>query len=166
MNRRQVLAEMETARGELLKAIEGLGPEGMLAPGAVGDWSVRDVLQHISLWEAELVKLLVHLPKGRIPPGERYAGKVDIDKLNAKWHAETKDRPLEHVLADFHAVRKQTVRRLETLTDADLDIAKTLPWLRGRPLWEWVADDTWEHDREHAEQIRAWREARGSEGDQ
>ena len=152
---------MEAARGELQKVIDGLSDEELLAPGVVGGWSVRDVLQHISLWEAELVKLLVHLPQGRKPPGERYSGEVDIDKLNAKWHAETRDRPLEHVLTDFQAVRKQTVRRVEALADADLEVVKPHSWLRGRPVWVWIADETWEHDREHAEQIRAWREARG-----
>jgi uncharacterized damage-inducible protein DinB len=151
---------MESSRRELLDAIAGLSDEELLEPGVVGEWSVRDVLQHISLWEAELVKLLVHVQQRRRPTGDRFAGKIDIDALNARWHAETKDRPLDSVQADFAAVRQQTQRRLNEVGEADLANAKLVPWLKGRPLWQWVFEDTAEHDHEHAAQIRAWREAR------
>ncbi|HET7009920.1 MAG TPA: DinB family protein [Anaerolineales bacterium] len=157
MNKRELLAELEASRGELLAAIEGLSPEEMLEPGAVGAWSVRDVLQHVSMWEAELVKLLSHVEQGRKPSGERWSGSIDLDTLNAKWHAETKDRPLEDVLADFQAVRRQMLRRMEALSDDDVTKVKPLKWLRGRPLWQWISEDTSEHDREHAGQIASWR---------
>ncbi len=160
MNRSELVSAMDTSRAELLDAIVGLSDEQMLEPGVVGDWSVRDVLQHISLWEAELVKLLVHVQQRRRPTGDRFAGKIDIDTLNARWHAETKDRPLDSVQADFAAVRQQTQRRLNDVGEADLANAKLVPWLKGRPLWQWVFEDTAEHDQEHAAQIRAWREAR------
>jgi len=157
MNKQQLLAEMESARAEIVEAMAGLSDEAMLEPDIVGAWSVRDVLQHISLWEAELVKLLVHVQQRRRPVGERWSGKLDIDALNARWHAETRDRPLDRVRADFAGVRQQTQRRLNELAEADLTETRAFPWLKGRPLWQYVLEDSAEHDREHAEQIRAWR---------
>jgi uncharacterized damage-inducible protein DinB len=162
MNKQQLLAEMESARAEILEAMAGLSDEEMLEPDVVGAWSVRDVLQHISLWEAELVKLLVHVQQRRRPSGERWSGKLDIDALNARWHAETRDRPLDRVRADFAGVRQQTQRRLNELAEADLTETRAFPWLKGRPLWQYVFEDTIEHDREHAEQIRAWRKGTGA----
>jgi hypothetical protein len=157
MNKQELLSAMETSRREILASIAGLSDEQMLTPGAVGEWSVRDVLQHISLWEAETVKLLAHVKQGRRPTGERWAGRLDVDALNARWHAETKDRPLEAVRADFTAVRQQTQRRLNDVSDEELADAHLFPWLKGRPLWKYVFEDTAEHDAEHAAQIRAWR---------
>ncbi len=160
MTKQELLDSMDHSRHDLLAAIAGMSDEEMLEPGAVGEWSVRDVLQHISLWEAELVKLLVHVQQRRRPSGDRFAAKIDIDALNARWHAETKDRPLEAVRADFSAVRQQTQRRLNEASEADLANARLVPWLKGRPLWQWVFEDTAEHEQEHAAEIRAWREAR------
>jgi uncharacterized protein (TIGR03083 family) len=158
MNRSEIVSALESARRELLEAIDGLTPEQMARPGAVGEWSVRDVLQHISLWEAELVRLLLHVKKGRRPGGERYSGEIDVDALNARWHEETRHRPLERVLDDFHAVRRQTLRWLDEFSDDELTRPRKAEWLRGEPLWRWIADDSFEHDQEHAAQIRAWRE--------
>jgi uncharacterized damage-inducible protein DinB len=148
---------MATSRRELLGAIAGLSDEELLTPGVVGEWSVRDVLQHVSLWEAEAVKLLVHLQQRRKPTGDRWSGNLDLDSLNARWHAETKERPLAAVRADFDAVRQQTIRRLNDLSDADLANPRLLPWLKGRPAWQYVFEDTAEHEQEHAEQINEWR---------
>lgn len=157
-------SRVETARQELLDAIDGLTPEQLLEPGVVGDWSVRDVLQHISLWEAELVRLLLHVDRGRRPGGERFSGKIDVDALNARWHEETRHRPLQSVLDDFHGVRRQSLRWLDQLSDDDLTRVRPEAWLRGRPLWRWIAEETFEHDQEHAEQVRQWRQARGRPG--
>jgi uncharacterized damage-inducible protein DinB len=163
MNKQELLSAMESARAEILEAMAGLSDEAMLEPNVVGAWSVRDVLQHISLWEAELVKLLVQTKQRRRPAGERWSGKLDMDALNARWHAETQDRPLDRVRTDFAAVRQQTQRRLNELAEADLTETRAFPWLKGRALWQYVLEDTIEHDREHADQIRAWRETRGIE---
>jgi hypothetical protein len=157
MNKQEILAELEAARASLVDAIDGLTPEQLLQHGVVEAWSVRDLLQHVSLWEAELVRLLAHLDQGRRPTGEALAPHPNFAKLNARWHAETKDRPLEDVLADFHGVRRQTVRWIQKLSDDDLTRVRPEKWLHGNPLWRWVADYSFEHEREHTDQIRAWR---------
>jgi hypothetical protein len=51
---------------------------------------------------------------------------------------------------------------LEFFTDKDLSDPKRYLWLGGQPLWEWVSGDTYNHDAEHLEQLRLWREKRGS----
>jgi len=162
MTRQEVLDALRASRADLLEAIAGLSPEQLLQPGVIERWSVRDVLQHLSLWEAELVRLLAHVEQGRRPTGEALSRRPNFADINARWHAETKDRPLEDVLQDFHGVRRQTMRRIDSLTDEDLSRVRPEAWLHGNPLWRWVADYTFEHEREHTEQVRAWRAARKS----
>ncbi len=157
MNKDEILTELSAARGQLLDAIDGLTPEQLLVNGVVEGWSVRDLLQHLSMWEAELVRLLAHLEQGRRPTGEALGASPDFDSLNARWHEETKDRPFERVLEDFHGVRRQTVRWIEMLSDDDLTRRRPETWLHGNPLWRWIADYSFEHEREHTAQIRTWR---------
>jgi uncharacterized protein (TIGR03083 family) len=156
MTKDEILDALEDEREKLLDAIEGLDDEQLSAPGASGDWSVKDMLYHLTMWEAELVKLLWQA-KQEAPPTTIHFGKVDVDSINARWFELGKDRPLEQVLDDLQAVRKQTVRRVETFNDADLNNPQRYPWLKNHPLWVWIAEDSFKHEAEHAEQINTWR---------
>jgi hypothetical protein len=84
-----------------------------------------------------------------------------VDEQNAAWFQEMHERPVERVLTDFGAIRPQSIRRVEGFSERDLTDPARYPWLKGRSLWEWIAGDTFEHDQEHGEQIRAWRASRG-----
>ena len=94
-------------------------------------------------------------------PGSAHFSGKSVDELNAAWYVEFQSRPLEPVQADFQAVRRQTERRVEAFSDKDLNDPGRYPWLKGHPLWEWVAGDSFEHEAEHAAQIRTWREQTG-----
>ncbi len=156
MNKQELVAALESGRTEFLKIIEGLPEEKMLEPGVVGDWSVKDILAHLSRWEAELVTLLFQAQQGD-KPTTAHMNDISVDELNAQWHAQTQDRPLDRVMVDWQGVRKQTIRRVEALADRDLNNPKRFDWLDGRPLVDWIASDSTKHEAEHAEQIRAWR---------
>jgi hypothetical protein len=161
MTKEEVLSALNSSRLALLDAIDGLSPEQLLQPNAVGEWSVRDILQHVSLWEAELVRLMMHVDQRRRPSGPGFASHPDFDAINARWHAETKDRPLERVLEDFHGVRRQTLRWVREFSAHDLTRKRPEPWLRGFPLARWIAVYSHEHEQEHAQAIRAWRKEAG-----
>lgn len=160
MTQDELFDQIEDERERLLEAIEGLPQEALLEAGVVGDWSIKDILAHLSGWEAELVKLLWNAKQGEKPKGEYFTG-APIDEINARWHAASQDRPLESVVDDFRGVRKQVLRRLENFSDEELNDPRRYSWLKDRPLWMWIAEGTYKHDAEHGEQIRAWRAKKG-----
>jgi hypothetical protein len=53
-------------------------------------------------------------------------------------------------------VRKQTIRRVSEFNDQDLNDLKRFPWLKETPLWQWIANDSYAHEEEHADAIREW----------
>ena len=61
------------------------------------------------------------------------------------------------MLEDYKAVRDQTLRQVERLTDGDLNDPRKFAWTDGETLAALIADGTLEHDREHIAQIFAWR---------
>ncbi len=160
MNKQELIAALENGRREFLKTIEGLPEENMIEPGVVGDWSVKDILAHLSRWEAELVTLLFQAQQGNRPTTVQLSD-ASTDELNAKWYAQTRERPLDRVMADFEGVRDQTIRRVQALADRDLDDPKRFDWLDGHPLVEWITSDSTKHEAEHGAQIRAWRDRLG-----
>jgi hypothetical protein len=165
MDKNQLLEALENGREQFLDLIEGLSEEELQQPDVVGDWSIKDILAHLSRWEGELVKLLWQARNGQRPTTMQLrelnpVSQESVDESNARWYAESRERPLELILADFHAVRNQTERRVEAFSEHDLSDPGRFAWLGGRPLWEWIKGDSFGHEAEHAAQIRAWLEGR------
>jgi uncharacterized protein (TIGR03083 family) len=158
MNKAELLVALKDEREKLRQAIAGLPDEVLTAEPVLGEWTIKDLLSHLTVWESELVTLLAFTRLGKRPTNvQGLTG--DTDTLNAKWYAEYKNRPLDRVLADFDGVRKQTIRQVESLADKELAGSK-YPWLKGEPLWKWIAEDSFGHEAEHTSQILAWREQR------
>lgn len=155
MKKSELLEALEKGREEFLDLLENLSEQELQQPNVVGDWSIKDILVHLSRWEAELVKLLYQAHQGT-PPTTQHFSAPDVDAVNARWYSESRQRSLERALEDFHAVRTQTLRRVEAFSDQDLNDVRRYPWLDGKPLWEWIEGDSFGHEAEHGEQIRVW----------
>jgi hypothetical protein len=160
MPKADVIADLRNARAKLLHAIEGLTDDQMLQVGAVGIWSVKDVLSHLVAWEAELVTTLSMLEQHkRLAP--RIVEIEDIDDWNDDQYRSSAARPLAAVLEDFHGVHKHLLGVLERLDNRTLDDNRLWPWMEGEPLSYLVAENAIWHEEEHADDIEAWREQNG-----
>ncbi len=159
MKRTQLLSEMARVRAELEALVDDLGERHMLEPGAVGDWTVRDVLAHLTAWEVDMLTNLGRVKRG-VKPGNVQWNKASIQQQNETWHAEMKDRSLHSVRIDWEGARKQTLRVLEGMSDAEAN--KPAGWLQGRSVADYVAEMTLNHEREHLEHLREWQRSAGS----
>jgi len=160
MTHDEILDALEDQREAFLEAIDGLSDEQLQLPGVVGDWSVKDLMFLLTLWEAELVKLLYQAAQG-LQPTTVHFNDTPVDQLNAAWSLQSASRTLVQVVDDFAGVRKQTGRRLAAFQDHDLIDPQRFPWLKDYPLWVWIAEGSFKHEAEHTAQIRQWREAQG-----
>lgn len=158
MTKKEILERLESEREHFLDVLEGLSDEDLEKPGVVGEWSIKDILIHLSRWEAELVKLLFQARQGQKPTTIHFS-QLDVDATNQQWYKESHLRPLHMALDDFHAVRNQTILRVEAFSDRDLTDPNRFSWAEKRPLEEWIASDSFGHESEHIEQITAWRQA-------
>jgi hypothetical protein len=160
MGKEKLLSALTTGRADFLKTIQGLSDQEMQSPGVVEQWSVKDILAHLTRWEAEIIKLLWQAKQG-IRPDTAHFSQTSVDDLNERWYKESQTRSLKIVMDDFLGVRKQTVRRVEEISQSVLIDPQQYAWLNGKPLWEWIAGDSFEHEAEHGEQIRAWQSRQG-----
>src|SRR5680860_541717 len=51
MDREELLQRIDTSWQDLQQVLQGIPPEWASEPGAAGDWSVKDLLGHITFWE-------------------------------------------------------------------------------------------------------------------
>lgn len=155
MNKADLIQRIETEWARLQSSLDGLSEEQLHTPGVVGDWSIKDILAHITAWQTRLITAMFKAEKGFQP--ETTGGGAAVDKLNEKFYREMKDRPFDQVWDDLDASYHQLLRRLENWSDKDLFDAKRFKWMRGEPFERYIAGDSYEHYAEHAAQIEAWK---------
>ncbi len=154
MNKAQLLARLDRAWTALLAAYAHLPEAALLAPGVTGDWSVRDIIAHVTWWEEEALKHLPHILAGERPPrySVTYGG---IDAFNAQMTELRRELSLAEVLRrrdETHA------RLLEYVREApDEQIVRETRFRRRLRL------DTYGHYPEHTRAILAWRARQGEE---
>ena len=159
MTKTELIAAIEGEWEALQAAIGGLDEQQMTGLPVFADWTVKDILAHLAVWESRLVTDLFKIERGVSPDWVEV--EADVDKLNAQFYREQKHRPLERVLDDLHSVHLALLNRLEGLSDAALSDPGKHRFTGGKPLSAVVAADSAEHYQEHTPQIVEWRKARG-----
>ncbi|MFC1915577.1 DinB family protein [Chloroflexota bacterium] len=148
MSRTGLLDRLEREWKAFLESFEGLPDSVLMEPGAVGHWSVRNVLAHISTWEEEALKALLLILEGKRPP--RYGG---IDAFNAREQERKRVFSLDQVKQELVATHQHL---MTFLASCPKDNYATESRFRRR-----LRLDTYHHYREHAAQITTWRAKRG-----
>lgn len=153
MKKDKLVHLLETGRDEINDLLDMLDDEDFFEPAAIGPWTVKDLLVHLTLWEAQLVTLLWQAKRGQRPTTVHFDGESD-DEINTRWYQENTERPLAIVMDDFYGVRNQTIRRVEEFSEADLNDPTRYPWLNNHPLVDWIAENSYKHDNEHLAELQ------------
>ncbi len=148
-DREEIYSTLQEGRKELLAAIDGLTPQQMTTPVYDDDWSVKDILTHIVSWEELAMPDFRRVARGHLPALASFKDS-EVDKWNAMLMSLRRSFPLDQVMYELEAGRKATMVVLDSLSDERL-----APFVR---MW---ADVAARHDREHAQDIRQWREKEG-----
>lgn len=145
---------LEQERAAFIELLAAQSAATLDRKGVVGEWSIKNVLAHLSAWELLVVQVLSErLETGRTPD-VMTAISADMDGWNAQRVAEVDELTSEDQLAEFEWTRSLLLQYLEGLDDATL--ARMAPW-RGwdGSVADYVLDAIAAHERTHAEQVAA-----------
>jgi hypothetical protein len=153
----QLLDDLRAEQAGWEALLSDIGEEHMTQPGVAGEWSIKDIVAHLTAWRRRTVgrfqAALRHEPAPAPPwPAEMQ----DDDEINAWFYAADRDRPLADVLRESRDVFNQLVQTLDGFSDADLRDPSRFPWLEGEPL-SGAALFGHFHE-EHEADMRAWLE--------
>jgi len=149
MKKQQVLDKIEQGWAAFNAAYAGLSDEQLAAPGVVGEWSVKDILAHVSWWEEEALKYLPYIVQGKRPP--RYADVYGgIDAFNAQMTELKRGLALAEVWRQAADTHRRLVEYVQEV--AEEQFATETRFRRRLRL------DTYSHYPEHTRAIREWRE--------
>ncbi len=152
MDKQQLLKRLDKAWTALKESYAGLSDSQLIEPGIMGDWSVRDILAHVTTWEEEALKYLPLINEGGRPP--RYSVKYGgIDAFNAQMTQQ-----------------KRSLSLLEVLRQLDETHGRLVDYVRNAPDEQFTQEtrfrrrlrfDSYSHYPIHARAILKWRERSG-----
>ena len=159
MTKSRLLEEIQIEHQRLEKTLAMVDEEQMLIAGVIDEWTVKDILAHITVWEQRMVRWLGEAMSGEVahmlPDGMTWD---DLDEWNEQTYQEHRHRPVEQVLADYELSYPQALKAAQEVSEQDLIDPDRFDWRDGDPLWVMVAAKTFWHYTEHEESIRTWLE--------
>jgi hypothetical protein len=149
MDRSQLLKRLDKAWEGLKVSYADLSEAELMRSGVTGNWSVRDVIAHVTTWEEEALKHLpIILAGGKSPRYSiTYGG---IDAFNAHTTEQKKDLSLLEVLQQRDDIHRRLIEFIKNIPEEHF-ILETRCRRRLRL-------DTYGHYRIHTKAIRKWRE--------
>ena len=148
MKKDQLLKKLEEAWAALKESYAGLSDAQLLKPGVMGEWSVKDILGHVTTWEEESLKYLPLILNGGRPP--RYIHFGGIDAFNAQMSEQKRDVALSAVLRQLDETHRRLIDYLHSVPEEQF--TGETRFRRRLRL------DTYSHYPLHARAIQQWRE--------
>lgn len=156
MDHQTLLERVETAWAEFQASYAGLSDEQMTQPGVVGEWSLKDILAHVTTWEQEALKALPVILRGERLPRYKdlYGG---INAFNAQMAEKKRDLSLAEIRRQMEETHRQVIETIQNAPEEQIR--------RETPFRRRVKLDTYSHYPEHTKAIREWRERLSSPAD-
>ena len=155
MDKASTLKLLDEEYQNLRKAIDGLDAAA-LERVWFGEWSVKDIIAHALGWQKEMTGALQRIARGEkpTPEGVDYS---NADDWNAKFALVMKQQLPTTVIADWGQVHQVYMKAARAVADDRFGEKDGKPSTVNRLL----ESSGFGHFREHAAQIRAWRQREG-----
>lgn len=117
-----------------------------VAPGVVGDWSVKDVLAHLTAWHEMVLGWHAAGLRGEVPetPGGGFSWQ-QMPALNQQIYLAHRDEPLDAVWAAFRASAAAARAAIEVASEEQLFAPGVYKWTKSTTLGAYFVSATSSH---------------------
>lgn len=155
--RRHLLARLAAERATFLRATMSLKEETLTTSPVVEQWTAKDLLAHVGIWDAFQADRMSLVLDGRLDEIQKVGGEAGMAARNAELYERYRDVTLEQALAIALKERSGFLAMLARVADVDLHRELEFPWGWRTRMAVW-AELRYHHDVEHATHLAQWRE--------
>src|SRR5688572_15243051 len=131
----QVLEAIDRESADWEALLAQVGEARMLEPGAMGDWTFKDLVAHLTGWRARGLRRLEAAANGQPEPQPAWpANLTNDDEINDWIYAQNKDRLLGEVVSESRESYARLAEIVQMLPDEALTDPGFFPWLEGNAL--------------------------------
>ena len=157
MDTTTLLNTIQTEYAQLESLVAPLNETQLCTAPFEGGWSIKDIMAHLAVWEQICTGWLADCVHGVTPhPSKR----IEVG-VNDRIFRENRDRSLAEVQELFHHAHQQFLHQVnlltQTLSEEDINAPHRFAWTQhwpGSSLLAVIADNSYEHYHDHAQQIR------------
>ena len=150
----ELVAKLMRNHDDLFDALKDLSEEQITKIPVVGEWTIKDVIGHVSYWEQVIhAHIRESFSEGRPRP---MSNDETEDIINPREAAKRKKWSWARVRAEFENTRRALIERVESLSESDLSFQVPNPWWNQTHFYsiaQMIEEDALSHSREHIEQI-------------
>jgi len=160
----QLLNDLGDEKDRWEALLQDIGESNMTQPGVAGEWSIKDIVAHLTGWRRRtLARFQAELRHETLPPPPWPEQLQTDDEINAWIYVANRDLPLADVLHDSRDAFAQLVETLDAFPEAELVDPARFPWLGGESP---TAAALFGHfHEEHEPDMRAWLDRVRREGE-
>lgn len=155
MKKAELLSGLQKEYQQWQALLDQIGPAHMDQAGVAGDWSVKDIVAHLTGWRRRTVARLQAAQRGQPEPSPPWPAHLQTDdEINGWIYESSRGQSVREVLDESHQVFQQLLAAIAGLPEALLADESPFPWLQGQPF---TAAEFFAHfHEEHEADLRAW----------
>jgi hypothetical protein len=159
MTRDEVLAELKARRAEFDVRVDAIPQEALDSPAFGASHSPKQIVAHVSAYEQLIVERLRAARLGEMT--EFDPDRAGREAFNQRIWVESSDMELGVALSNSSRGFLSLLEEIASLPDVEManlgsvSAAVDPAWLEGRPMWEAIASDSFEHYPMHFAQLEA-----------
>lgn len=160
-NKADLLKNTQTDYRKLVQILDRLDPADMEEPGVCEEWSVKDILAHLTTWTQMCLNWYQAGQRGETPktPAPDLTWQ-QIPILNQRIYDQHKDRPLVAVRGEFETSYEQLLATTNTIAEEDLFTRGRYSWTKSTTLAAYLVSCGASHYRWAGNLIRKWTKSR------
>ena len=162
MEKTTLLENIQREHDQLVALLMPLSEDLLCTATLDGNWSIMDLIAHVSAWEQLCIGWIEMYLRGETP--DPFSQMNANSGANERIFRENQHRPLQEVQENFARIYQMFLGQVQDLTQTISveDLNRPQAWLHqlthlyGQSLVGLIADNFYDHYRDHAQQIRTW----------
>lgn len=163
MNKSELYNWLQAEHQRWEEFLAEINPTQMELAGVAGDWSIKDVVAHLTGWDVWVLARLQAAVRGEPQPAPPWSAQLQTDdEINAWIYESNRAKSVQQVLDESHQVSQQILALVKALPDEVR--VETIRGSSGRDYYfVWLGDqrfqpgESFDHFRDdHETEMRAW----------
>lgn len=118
MNKAELVQWLQQENQQWQALLDEIGTARMTQPGVNGDWSMKDIVAHLTSWQRKLVSDFQAAQRGEPEPPPPWGTQLQTeDEINAWIYETNRGRSVQEVLGETDQVFQQLIAAIHALPD-------------------------------------------------
>lgn len=157
-----LLEVIRTERKNLERSLKGISTTDMIMAPAHGEWSIQDIMAHITTWEQTCLNWYAAGLRGEKIDMPDWDKPGIIDEINLGIYKRNHDRWLKEIKKEFKQSYKEFLKTVKSIPEEVLFTSGKVIWTGKDTLADYIIANSSRHYTEHVPMIQALRQKLGT----